>query len=155
MQHESRPGLTSMEVDHFNPTLSAHSRNEYVNLFYSTRHCNNAKRRHWPTAAQIRKGIRFLNCCEEWDYEVHIFEDAQTHRLFGSTPAGRYHIRMCDLNAPHFVRERRERAVLRKLLTTRRAIIRDLAKALQLLNLVQLLNGIVSRMIPPIPSSAG
>jgi hypothetical protein len=155
MQHESRPGLTSMEVDHFNPTLPTHSRNKYANLFFSTRHCNNAKCGHWPTSAQIRKDIRFLNCCEEWDYGLHIFEDDQTHRLFGSTPAGRYHIRMCDLNAPHFLRERRERAALRELLTTRKAIIRDLAKVLQLLNLVRLLNGIVSRMIPPIPSSAG
>ena len=99
----------------------------------------------------MHKGIRFLNCCEEWDYGVHLFEDTQTHRLFGSTPAGRYHIRMCDLNAPHFVRERRERYALSELLTTRNAVIRDLATGLQLLNLMRLLNGIVSRMIPSIP----
>lgn len=144
-----------MEVDHFNPTLPTQSRNKYANLFLSTRHCNNAKRRRWPIAAQIRKDIRFLNCCEEWDYGVHIFEDTETQRLFGSTPAGRYHIRICDLNAPHFVRERRERAALRELLTKRKAVIRDLAKGLQLLNLVRLLNDIASRMIPPIPSHAG
>src|SRR5260370_9241981 len=125
MQHESRPGLRSMEVDHFNPFLRGNRRHRYTNLFFSTRHCNNAKRRHWPTASQLSKDIRYLNCCEELDYGVHIFEDPETNRLVGATPAGRYHIRMCDLNAPHFVRERSERPALRELLTTRKAIIQN------------------------------
>jgi hypothetical protein len=150
MQHESRLGLTTMEVDHFNPTLSSNARNQYQNLFYSTRHCNNAKRRHWPTSGQQRKGIRFLNCCEEHDYGVHIFEDPKTHRVFGITPAGRYHVRICDLNAPHFVRERTDRAQLSDLLTNRNAIIRDLARGLELRNIVELLSNINSRMISPI-----
>lgn len=152
MQHKDRAGLTSMEVDHFNPTLPFRTRNHYANLFLSTRHCNNAKRKYWPSASQIGRGIRFLNCCEEWDYGVHIFEHPTTHRLFGVTPAGRYHIRMCDLNAPHFVRERRDRATLNQLLTKQNAVIRDLARAMELVNLLRVLRGISVRMIPTIPS---
>ena len=153
MQHTSRPGLTSMEVDHFNPTLPTRIRNTYSNLFFSTRHCNNAKRRYWPSALERKLGIRFLNCCEERDYGVHIFEDAKTHRLFGVTPPGIYHIRMCDLNAPHFVKERRDRANLMQLLTKQNAVLRDFAKAMELANLLGLLKGIARRMIPPIPSA--
>ncbi len=139
-----------MEVDHFDPTLRANARNCYDNLFYSTRHCNNAKRRHWPTSAQRSRDVRFLNCCEEQDYGLHIFEDPATHRVFGVTPAGRYHVRMCDLNAPHFIRERRDRALLSDILTKRNAIIRDLGRALELRNIMQLLSSINSRMISPI-----
>ena len=150
MQHESQVGLTTMEVDHFNPMLGSAARSRYDNLFYSTRHCNNAKRRHWPTSGQQRRGIRFLNCCEEQDYGVHVFEDPKTHRVFGVTPAGRYHVRICDLNASHFIRERRDRARLSDILTKRNAIIRNLARCLELRNIVQVLSSISSRMISPI-----
>ena len=68
-----------------------------------------------------------------------------------SHPAGRYHVRMCDLNAPHFIRERKDRSDLRRVLTSSPAIIRDLGKGLQLSNLLNLLNSIVDRFIPPIP----
>ena len=43
--------------------LSERLRHRYVNLYLASRHCNNSKRRHWPTAAQIKDGIRFLDCC--------------------------------------------------------------------------------------------
>jgi hypothetical protein len=57
---------------------------------------------------------------------------------------------MCDLNAPHFVRERRDRAELLTLMTARAAIIRNLETALEVVNLVRLLADITGRMIPPI-----
>lgn len=57
---------------------------------------------------------------------------------------------MCDLNAPHFIRERRDRALLSDILTKRNAIIRDLGRALELRNIMQLLSSINSRMISPI-----
>ena len=134
-----------------NPRLSARIRNRYVNLCLASRHCNNSKRRHWPTRPQIKDGLRFLDCCREWDYGEHIFEDAVTHRVYGVTPAGRYHVRMCDLNAPHLISERKTRSRLRLVLTSSPAIIRDLDKGLELFNLVQLLNDITDRLIPPIP----
>jgi hypothetical protein len=155
MQHSSRSGLKSMEIDHFNPTLPARQRHQYSNLFLATRHCNNSKRENWPTAAQINRGMRFLNCCAELDYGEHIWENSNTHKLYGTSPAGRYHIRMCDLNAPHFVIERRDRAKLRDLLTTRLAIIRHLEKGVELYNLLVLLGSIADRMIPLIPSHKG
>ena len=45
-----------------------------------------------------------------------IFEDPKTHLLVGVTPAGKYHIRLCDLNADHFVTERQDRAEIWELL---------------------------------------
>ena len=144
----------SMEVDHFNPELPTRERNQYKNLFPATRHCNNSKRNWWPTKAQIANDIRFLNCCEDIDYGEHIFEDDATHYLHGASPAGRYHIRMCDLNAPHFVKERRDRAELRKIITSRKALIRNLEKAMELKNLLTVMVDIINRMIPPIPTLA-
>lgn len=150
MQHSSTLGVTTMEVDHFNPRLPERLRNRYENLYLASRHCNNAKRRHWPTTTQMRAGIRFLDCCREWDYDEHIFEDPKNHRVAGVTPAGRYHVRICDLNAPHLVGERKERAQLRRVLTSSPAIIRNLEKGLEVSNVLKLLNGIADRLIPPI-----
>jgi hypothetical protein len=152
MQHSSRVGLKTMEVDHFNPKLPNRLRHQYSNLFLATRHCNGAKAENWPTPAQLKQGMRFLDCCQEQDYGVHIFEDPETHRVYGVSPAGRYHVRICDLNAPHFVHERRQRAELNKILTSYLATIRDLAKALELVNLLRLLTDISAKMIPQIPA---
>ena len=152
-RHEQQAGgLTHMEVDHFNPTLPGRLGNKYSNLFLSTRHCNLKKHAYWPTPADQKKGIRFLNCCEEMDYGVHIFENPETHELVGVTPAGRYHIIACDLNADHLVTERRERSLLRALLTRTVAIVRPTADLGSLRASLKLLGSIVDRMIPPIRS---
>jgi hypothetical protein len=118
MQHRRRAGGAEMlmEVDHFDPTIPGRARHRYKNLFLSSRFCNGRKQGNWPELAQWAKEVRFLNCCEELDYGKHIFEDLKTHCVFGITPAGRYHIRILDLNAPHLVEERAERAHYRYLL---------------------------------------
>ena len=153
LRHEQQAGgLTHMEVDHFNPTLPNRSRNRYSNLFLSTRHCNLTKRAYWPSPTDQKKGIRFLNCCEELDYGVHIFENSETHELVGVTPAGRYHIIACDLNADHLVTERRERSLLRDLLTRTVVIVRPNTNLGSLRANLKLLASIVDRMIPRIPS---
>jgi hypothetical protein len=103
-----------MEVDHFNPAHKDKPTQSYSNLYLATRHCNLAKRRKWPNSKEKRAGCRFLDCCSEMDYGVHLFEDSGTHELVGVTPAGRWHIIMCDLNAPHFTDERRRRAAARE-----------------------------------------
>jgi hypothetical protein len=152
LRHEQQAGgLTHMEVDHFNPTLPNRSRNRYSNLFLSTRHCNLKKRAYWPLPADQKKGIRFLNCCEEIDYGVHLFEKPDTHELVALTPAGRYHIIACDLNADHLVTERRERSLLRNLLNGTVAIVKPTANLASLRTNLKLLKSIVDRMIPPIP----
>jgi hypothetical protein len=152
MQSTSTLGVTTMEVDHFNPRLPGRLRHRYSNLYLASRHCNNSKRQHWPTVAQTKDGLRFLDCCREWDYGEHIFENPVTHRVYGVTPAGRYHVRMCDLNAPRLISERRIRSELHRVLTSSPTIIRDLERALELFNLVKLLKDVADRLIPPIPA---
>jgi len=65
---------------------------------------------HWPTKTEASDGCRFLNPCEEMDYGEQIFEDPDTHRLVGTTPAAIWHIRICALNADPLVNEREKRA---------------------------------------------
>jgi hypothetical protein len=116
-QHSSRAGgLKCMEIDHFDPRKKDKYYQEYANFFLATRHCNGSKRDIWPSRSEQTQGLRYLNPCREQDYGVHIFEDPKTHLLVGVTPAGRYHIRMCDLNADHFVTERRDRSEIWELL---------------------------------------
>lgn len=105
-----------MEIDHFDPTLRGRTRHRYSNLFLASRYCNNKKQGNWPSPEALAAGVRFLNCCDEQDYGEHIFEDPTTHRVFGTTPPGKYHVRILDLNAPHLIAERQERSRLRKLL---------------------------------------
>lgn len=112
LRHTTQCGLQCMEVDHFNPTLGGKRRNQYRNLMWGTRICNNAKRDYWPTSEERKNGNRFLNPCEEWDYGMHIFEDPITHKLFGTTRSGRYHVEMLQLNNETFIWERETRAQL-------------------------------------------
>lgn len=115
MQHEQLAGgRKCMEVDHFKP--KGKNRHRYANFLPATRHCNGAKSQTWPTIAEQRAGLRFLNPTIEQDYGLHIFEDATTHELIGATSEGRFQIEMCDLNAPHLVRERKDRSDIKKVL---------------------------------------
>jgi hypothetical protein len=117
MQHVYRAGgRKCMEVDHFNPHKKLRGIQEYNNLFPATRHCNLSKSDRWPSNKDRELGVRFLNCCQELDYDVHILEDPDTHEVVGVTPQGKYHVRNCDLNAPHLTRERAQRAKLWHLL---------------------------------------
>jgi len=149
MQHKRRAGGSDMlmEIDHFDPTIRGRERNRYDNLFLSSRYCNNKKRANWPTEPEQVKGIRFLNCCEEVDYDQWIFEDPKTHRVFGTTPAAVYHVRILDLNAAHFVEERAERARYRTLLYQSRKIVKDAMAAIEVFDV---LKREVDFLIPPI-----
>lgn len=153
LQHVDRIGFKCMEVDHFNPQMKGPARNKYSNLLPSTRHCNGSKSNHWPSPKARKAGVRFLNPCEEPDYGVHIFEDPKTHELIGSSPAGLYQIRHCDLNAPHLILERVERAKLRELLNACQVTAKvpiSLLDGSQVCDLSVLLRTIVEKMIPPI-----
>ena len=85
MQHQSRGGR--LEVDHFDPRRKKDLIQSYANLFPASRHCNGKKSDTWPNKAERAAGCRFLNPCEEMDYDEQIFEDPTTHELVGVTPA--------------------------------------------------------------------
>jgi hypothetical protein len=134
--------------DHIDPRLKSKSIQSYKNLFLATRHCNGAKGDTWPTRAEQALGLRFLNPCAEQDYGEHIVEDARTHRLVGVTPAGRFHIRMLDLNAEHLVAERRERAKIRELLTRAVFTLKRSRPEADVVELVAALRRQVGKMMP-------
>lgn len=153
-----------MEVDHFNPKLTGAERHRYENLFLATRHCNLAKRDHWPTDEDLAAGIRFLNPCEEQDYGVHLFEDPATHELVGVTPAGRWHIEILLLNASHLVEERRRRTRFQQLQSGMAALVSRLEEhadpvepdrrqaILDLIQRIDLHSEELEVMIPEIPA---
>lgn len=140
-----------MEIDHFNPKKKRARIQEYANLFLATRHCNGAKGNRWPSKKDIQRRLRFLNCCKETDYGVHIFEDPDTHEVVGVTPEGKYHVRYCDLNDPYFIKERKERTNLWRLLK---------AESVKLLHwrlpdVYYALKTQAERMIPELPLLSG
>ena len=98
----------------------------------------------------MAKGVRFLNCCEEHDYGVHILENPTTHLVVGVTPPGKYHVRMLDLNAPHLVQERAERSRLRKLLYVDRKRIKETAPAMLAFHILQKQLDYLIPMIEPL-----
>jgi hypothetical protein len=148
-QHLQRVGgVGGMDIDHHNPGLTHPKKNDYANLYLATRHCNGKKGDEWPSRKQVDSGIRFLDPCAETDYGVHLFEDPDTFEIWGATPAGRYHIRMLDLNADHLIRERRRRHELLALIKQPQiaTAIRDDA-----LKGVQAFREEVRDMIPALP----
>ena len=107
MQHTECAGM--LEVDHFDPRLKGELFQDYNNLFPASRHCNCRKSDNWPSKTEMAAGCRFLNPCTEIDYGEQIYEDHSTGMLIGVTPAAKWHIRICGLNAGHLVNERVKR----------------------------------------------
>jgi hypothetical protein len=147
MQHRERCG--NLEVDHFDPRKKKDLIQHYGNLFPASRHCNGKKSHHWPTKMEADAGCRFLNPCEEMDYGEQIFENAETHRLIGVTPAAIWHIRMCALNADHLVNERTKRANYVEQLKHR--AIRVKQSLANIGDLIASFKAEVETMIPEIP----
>jgi hypothetical protein len=161
MQHTNRAGgLKCMEVDHFNPRRKRDAYQKYDYLFLATRHCNGAKRDRWENNNHRKLGARFLNCCEEADYDVHILEDPDTHEVIGVSREGIYHVRNCDLNAPHLVQERRQRAKLWDLIEKTPVRLRDFGgrttvNVQSVMELTEALRKVASEMIPKIEYLSG
>lgn len=99
-----------MEVDHFDPRLKDKARQPYLNLVIAYRACNNSKRAYWPTTAQERLGVGYLNPRQDVDYGEHIFEDPDTHKVWGCTPAGKWHVEKLNLNDEFLVKARAQRS---------------------------------------------
>ncbi len=151
MQHlRYAGGLTCMEVDHFDPQKKNDTVQDYENLFLASRHCNRAKGMFWSTDEEASQDMRLLNLCEEADYGEHIFEDASTAELVGATPPGRTQIRICDLNAPHLVEERKLRAAILAYLAELKSIARSTNVSLPA-ELFAIFAKATDFMIPPIP----
>jgi hypothetical protein len=148
MQHVEVIGDVVMHIDHFDPRLKKRYHQPYANLNLASNHCNTAKGAHWPKPAETALGVRFLNPCIEPDYGVHIFEDPQTHQLVGTTPAGKYQILMCGLNASHLILERRERTALGTILHGPGKVKSDFQAAR---DAIKELHDRCERKIPPIP----
>ena len=147
-----------MEVDHFDPRQKRYYKQDYANLFLATRYCNGAKGNRWEKQNRRLSGERFLNCCVEMDYGVHILEDPDTHEIVGMTPEGRYHVRNCDLNAPHLVQERAERAQMWALLESKPMMAKGNWSSSgdeYLLKYMEALRTTAEQMIPKIPYLSG
>ena len=149
MQHRRQAGGSAMlmEIDHFDPTIKGRRRHQYDNLFLASRYCNNRKLGNWPTDEARARGVRFLNCCVEQDYNEQIFEDPATHRVFGVNPAAIYHVRMLDLNAPHLIQERSDRTDDPKLLFEDRKIVKESDAAIHAFHILETQ---LNYLIPPI-----
>jgi hypothetical protein len=146
-------GYKEMEIDHFDPRRKSDWVQDYANLYYSSGHCNRSKGATWPSAEEEKQGIRFLDCCREADYGRFLFEDPHTHAIVGITPAARFHILCLDLNAPHLVQRRRERAEIRCRLEEplRLRASRRMPDSDQIDRLLDALRGVLAHAIPPIP----
>ena len=149
MQHQSHSG--PLEVDHFDPRQKKSLIQDYNNLFPASRHCNGKKWNIWPNRGELAAGCRFLNPCKEMDYGEQIFENPDTHELVGVTPAARWHIRVCGLNADHLIQERRRRA--RHWQTIKRVTVKVKGDFARVADLIENYREEVELMIPEIPSA--
>jgi hypothetical protein len=117
MIHERECGRETIEVDHFDPRRENGKKNhDYKNLLPAYGPCNRSKSNKWPSAEAEAAGVRFLNPTVERDYGVHLFEDPQSHKIIGLTPAGKYHLRYLSLNTDYLVRKRANRSSARDIL---------------------------------------
>ena len=150
--HLSRgQGTRCMEIDHFDPATKSVPTQAYESLYLASRHCNGAKGDTWPSPEEQDAGLRFLDCCTEQDYGVHILEDTSTGLLYGTTPAGTYHIEVLELNAPFLVRERQERTQWLQLLKGTPVVARMGTDVNTIGRCVDLMQKTVRDMIPPTP----
>jgi hypothetical protein len=142
--------FAEMEVEHFDPRKKKKYIQDYTNLFPATRYVNGKKSNIWPTASERKKGCRFLNPCEEMDYGEQIFENPNTHELYGVTPAAKWHILMCGLNADHFIDERRKRSKYLRQISNQP--ITSVGFDTNELRLIDSIKEVVNSLIPLIPS---
>ena len=139
-----------MDIDHFDPRGKRKYLQPYENLFLACRHCNGKKSSQWPSPELKALGIRFLDCTVESDYGEHIFEDPDSHEVFGVTPAGKYHVRVLDLNADIFIKHRTLRAQLQIFLSQTPVIVKRGSFA-EISGLVSVMIAQLQLMIPVIP----
>lgn len=153
MLHVADASEHNMEVDHHNPNLKGKKLHSYGNLYPAYSICNNAKRHVWPTKKDLNKRRRFLDCCKEIDYGVHLFEDAKTGEIKATTPEGLYHSENCDLNNPWLKQKRVERLEDKQILATLRHFAASpvASERLKAQDGIPILEARLQRAIPEIP----
>ena len=149
MQREAED--EGFKIDHFFPTAKGGPWTAYTNLFLACDRCNQHKADNWPDVESRKSGVRYLNCCEEWDYGEHIFE-REDGIVFSDTVPGKYHIVMLKLNRPDLVRLRlsRTRVVqeLEETVVCYGGTFEDFTAK------TQILKQMLYELIPPIPRAA-
>lgn len=151
--HISQVCESEMTVDHHDPSHRQSARgNRYSNLFLATNHCNKAKGAKWPSGAERKLGLRFLDCTKEQDFGSQIFEDPKSHKWIGTTKAARYHILHLGLNDSGLITQRRERSDLWAQLQSSQGIRLDDAASWQTIkSLCETVDRTLKTKIRPIP----
>ena len=90
------------EIDHFVPkTLAPDKENEYSNLVYSCRSCNNSKRANWPTGDATRPNdgqVGWIDPCDK-QYPKQ-FKRLKDGSILGKTKLGQWMRRALSLGNP-------------------------------------------------------
>ena len=104
MMPDGIKGSQYFEIDHYKPQKRfPESKNEYNNLFYSCRNCNNSKKNFWPAVEQLEKGFFILNPCN------YIMTDHVRYngvRVYSRTDTGDFYIDAMRLNEESIVQHR-------------------------------------------------
>lgn len=86
------------------------------------------------------------------DYGESIFEDPETHRLVGISPASKWHIHQLDLNAPFLVKKRRDRSKFMHVISQCPVKVKKQSPDMrEFVELVDVCRGLADEMIPKIP----
>jgi hypothetical protein len=160
--HENRAGgPEQFWIDHFQPRSKAGAANNYANLYWSCMGCNWIKSDQWPSPAEVARGYRFADPCQEQDYGAHFKED-ENGTLVALTLCGSYHIDRLRLNRPARLQVRRERKIMQHALQEHIAMVIKLIETVsergateierqairQILDLIQTLQVEMSDSIP-------
>lgn len=113
-------GLRNFHVDHFRPKSKFPKlARTYVNLYYACGLCNTFKSDHWPSAALLKKGSRYVDPCQEDPFGTHFEVDDRDGSLRTLTPAGKY-------TATHLRLDRRQLRKHRRRLAEKQAKCQEL-----------------------------
>ena len=101
--HESHNGgEANFTIDHHRPRGGNHARpdleNEYTNLYWTCRECNQNKGSTWPSSEQLAAGYAWIDPCETWgDHDLHWKIDSDGEISWKST-TGEFTIKHLRLN---------------------------------------------------------
>jgi len=93
---ENEPSGIGFEIDHYYPkSLHPQLTNDYYNLIWSCRHCNQHKSNFSPSAAQVSQGYVILRPDQD-DPSEHF--EIENYDLKGKSKTGEFNIEKLNLN---------------------------------------------------------